>query len=278
MRILFLGDVVGKSGREGVVERLPGLRQDLALDFVVVNGENAAHGFGITERICQELLDAGADVITTGNHVWDQREALSFIDRQDRMIRPANFPPGTPGRGAALVEAANGARVLVLNVMGRVFMDPLDDPFRSMDDNVSACSLGNEADAIVVDIHAEATSEKMAMGHFLDGRVSLVVGTHSHIPTADAQILPQGTAYQTDAGMCGSYDSVIGMDKAEPLNRFVHKVPSSRMSPAEGPATVCGVLVETDDATGLARSVEPLRLGGRLIAAMPAKGAVPDPD
>ncbi len=256
---------MGRGGREAVTERLPSLRADYALDFVIVNGENAAHGFGITERICEDLLDAGADVITSGNHVWDQREALTFIDRQERLLRPANFPPGTPGRGASLVEASSGQRVLVINVMGRVFMDPLDDPFRIVDDNVNACALGVEADAIVVDIHAEATSEKMAMGHFLDGRVSLVVGTHSHVPTADTQILPQGTAYQTDAGMCASYDSVIGMDKQEPLNRFVNKLPSGRMTPAEGPATLCGVIVETDPATGLALSAEPLRIGGRLL-------------
>ncbi|MGF1455664.1 MAG: TIGR00282 family metallophosphoesterase [Alphaproteobacteria bacterium] len=272
MRILFLGDIVGKGGRAAVVERVPALRADHALDIVVVNGENAAHGFGITERICEELLDAGIDVITTGNHVWDQREALTFIDRQDRLVRPANFPAGTPGRGAILVESAGGHRVLVINIMGRVFMDPLDDPFRVIDENVNTCALGRDVDAIVVDIHAEATSEKMAMGHFLDGRASLVVGTHSHVPTADTQILPQGTAYQTDAGMCGCYDSVIGMDKQEPLNRFVTKLPSARMAPADGAVTVCGVIVETDPATGLAVSAEPLRLGGRLIPAAPSAG------
>lgn len=269
MRILFLGDIVGRAGRKAVVDAVPDLRRRLDLDFVICNGENAAHGFGITERICDELIDAGVDVITTGNHVWDQREALVFIERQDRLLRPGNFPSGTPGRGSGLFEARTGARVLVMNVMGRVFMDAMDDPFRFVDNEIGACPLGEGADAIVIDLHAEATSEKMAMGHFADGRASLVVGTHSHVPTADTQILPEGTAYQTDAGMCASYDSVIGMQKDEPLSRFTTKLPGGRMTPAEGPATVCGVFVETDDATGLALRAEPVRLGGRLIDHLP---------
>lgn len=264
MRLLFLGDVVGRAGRTAVIAALPELRAQLEVDFAVVNGENAAGGFGITEKIAGELLNAGADVISGGNHSWDQREALVFIEREQRLLRPANYPPGTPGRGAGLFEARDGRRVLVVNVMGRVFMEPLDDPFAAVADQLAACPLGAGADAIIIDIHAEATSEKMAMGHFADGRASLVVGTHSHVPTADAQILPGGTAYQTDAGMCGDYDSVIGMDKDEPLNRFTRKVPGGRFQPAEGPATVCGVLVETDDATGLAVSIEPVRVGGRL--------------
>ncbi len=264
MRLLFLGDVVGRSGRDAVVTALPGLRTDLDLDFVVVNGENAAGGFGITEKITTELLDAGADVVSGGNHSWDQREALVFIEREQRLLRPANFPSGTPGRGAGLFEARGGRRVLVVNVMGRVFMDPLDDPFAAVEAQLDACPMGEAADAVIIDVHAEATSEKMAMGHFADGRASLVVGTHSHVPTADAQILPGGTAYQTDAGMCGDYDSVIGMQKDEPLNRFTRKISSGRFQPAEGEATVCGVFVETDDATGQAVRVEPVRLGGRL--------------
>lgn len=268
MRLLFLGDVVGRSGRDAVVAALPDLRADLDLDFVVVNGENAAGGFGITEKITTELLDAGADVISGGNHSWDQREALVFIEREHRLLRPANFPAGTPGRGAGLFEARGGRRVLLVNVMGRVFMDPLDDPFAAVERELTAAPMGDVADAVIVDIHAEATSEKMAMGHFCDGRASLVVGTHSHIPTADAQVLPGGTAYQTDAGMCGDYDSVIGMQKEEPLNRFTRKISSGRFAPAEGEATVCGVFVETDDATGLASRVEPVRLGGRLKQSM----------
>lgn len=268
MRLLFMGDVVGRSGREALVAELPALRRELGLDFVVVNGENAAGGFGITGAICDEIFDAGADVITLGNHSWDQREALVHIEREPRLVRPANYPSGTPGRGAALVESASGARVLVVNALGRVFMEALDCPFEAIDRQISACPLGEGADAIVVDMHAEATSEKMAMGHYCDGRVSLVVGTHSHVPTADAQILPGGTAYQTDAGMCGDYNSVIGMEKDEPLNRFLTRIPSGRFQPALGPATLCGVFVETDG-SGFARRVEPVRIGGRLAQVLP---------
>lgn len=269
MRLLFVGDVVGRSGRAAVVQHLPGLVADLRLDVVVVNGENSAGGFGITEEICQDLVDAGADVVTTGNHIWDQREALVFIERQPRLLRPANFPAGTPGRGATLAVARNGARVLVANVMGRVYMDALDDPFAAIDRELSACPLGEQADAVLVDVHAEATSEKQAMAHWLDGRASLVVGTHTHVPTADHQILPGGTAYMSDAGMTGDYDSVLGMEKDEPISRFLRKIPGSRFQPANGPATLCGVAVEVSDRTGLAEAVGPVRIGGRLSPALP---------
>src|SRR4051794_32342347 len=195
MRLLFVGDVVGRSGRAAVTGRLPALKRDWNLDCIVVNGENAAGGFGITEAIYTEMVDAGADVISGGNHSWDQREALVFIERAPRLIRPLNYPPGTPGRGAAMLEAKNGARVLVMNVMGRIFMDPLDDPFSGVERELAACPLGRMADAIVIDIHAEATSEKQTMGHFVDGRASLVVGTHTHVPTADHQVLPGGTGF-----------------------------------------------------------------------------------
>ncbi|PKP77119.1 MAG: metallophosphoesterase [Alphaproteobacteria bacterium HGW-Alphaproteobacteria-3] len=268
MRLLFMGDIVGRSGRDALIAELPGLRRELGLDFVVVNGENAAGGFGITGAICDEIFDAGADVITLGNHSWDQREALVHIEREPRLVRPANYPPGTPGRGAALVESTSGARVLVVNALGRVFMEALDCPFEAIDRQISACPLGEGADAIIVDMHAEATSEKMAMAHYCDGRASLVVGTHSHVPTADAQILQGGTAYQTDAGMCGDYNSVIGMEKDEPLNRFLTRIPSGRFQPALGPATLCGVFVETES-SGLARRVEPVRIGGRLAQVLP---------
>jgi metallophosphoesterase (TIGR00282 family) len=264
MRLLFLGDVLGRSGRNAVYETLPSLRERLAADFVIVNGENAAGGFGITETIFQDLLDAGADVITTGNHVWDQREALVFISRQRRLLRPLNFPAGTPGGGAGLFKAANGADVLVLNVQGRVFMEPLDDPFQAVEREASACPLKLGADVIFVDMHAEASSEKQAMGAAFDGRVTAVIGTHTHVPTADARVLPAGTAYITDAGMCGDYDSIIGMDKGEPLRRFTTRIPSSRFTPALGPATICGALIEVDDATGLALSIEPIREGAPL--------------
>ncbi|TAK48402.1 MAG: TIGR00282 family metallophosphoesterase [Xanthobacteraceae bacterium] len=269
MRILFIGDIIGRSGRAIVGERLPGLVRDWRLDLVVINGENAAGGFGITEAIYQELIDAGADAITLGNHAWDQREALVFIERAPRLIRPLNYPAGTPGRGAALVAAKNGAQALIVNAMGRIFMDPLDDPFSAIERELDACRLREQADAIIVDIHAEASSEKQAMAHFCDGRASLVVGTHTHVPTADHQILPRGTAFQSDAGMTGDYDSVIGMAKEEPLGRFTRRIPSARFEPASGPATLCGVVVETDDATGLAARVAPVRLGGRLAEARP---------
>ena len=264
MRLLFIGDIVGRAGRSVLLDRLPGLRRDWKLDFVTVNAENAAGGFG---TIANEFLDAGADCLTLGNHSWDQKEALVFIDRMPRLLRPLNYPPGTPGRGANLFDAANGARVLVMNVLGRVFMDPLDDPFAGVERELAACPLGLACDAVLIDAHCETTSEKYAMGHFADGRASLVVGTHTHVPTADAQILPNGTAYQTDAGMTGDYDSVIGMDKEEPLRRFTRRIPSGRFEPALGPATLCGVAVETDDRTGLATKIAPVRLGGRLAEA-----------
>jgi len=269
MRILFIGDIVGRSGRAALLERLGALARDWKLDFVALNGENAAGGFGITEAIYQEFVDAGADVITGGNHSWDQKEALVFIERAPRLLRPINFPAGTPGRGVALIEAKNGARVLVVNVMGRIFMDPLDDPFAAVERELAACPLRQAADAIIVDIHGEATSEKQAMGHFCDGRASLVVGTHTHVPTADQQILPRGTGFMSDVGMTGNYDSIIGMDKEEPLSRFLRKISGARFEPAAGEATLCAVAVETDDASGLARRVATVRLGGRLEQARP---------
>jgi 2',3'-cyclic-nucleotide 2'-phosphodiesterase len=269
VRILFIGDIVGRSGRNIVIERLPGLVRAWGLDFVIVNGENAAGGFGITEAIYHDLLDAGADAITLGNHSWDQKEALVFIERAPRLIRPLNYPKGTPGRGAAMLEAKNGAQVLVINAMGRIFMDPLDDPFAALDRELAACALKTGADAIIVDMHAEATSEKQAMGFFLDGRATVVAGTHTHVPTADHRILPGGTAFVSDVGMTGDYDSVIGMAKEEPLGRFLRKIPTSKFEPANGPATLSGLAVETDETTGLATRVGAVRLGGRLEEARP---------
>jgi metallophosphoesterase (TIGR00282 family) len=267
VKLLYCGDVVGRSGRDAVLARIPELRQSLGLDFVLVNGENAAAGFGITGKICEEFYAAGVDAIVLGNHAWDQRETLAYINGDPKLLRPLNYPKGTPGKGATVFTLQNGRKVLVVQVMGRVFMDPLDDPFAAVDAELQKYRMGAGIDAAIVDIHGEATSEKMAMGHFCDGRVSLVCGTHSHVPTADAQILPKGTAYQTDAGMCGDYNSVIGMDKAEPLNRFTRKVPGGRFEPANGDATLCAVYVETDDRTGLATRIAPLRLGGRLLQA-----------
>ena len=273
MRILYLGDIVGRSGRDAVTSRLPDLRRELSLDFVAVNGENAAGGFGITAAICNDLFDAGTDCILTGNHVFDQREIMSHFQAEPRLIRPANYPAGTPGRGVTVLDATRGKRVAVIQVMGRVFMDPLDCPFAAAERLLNEHRLGNHVDAVVLDIHGEATSEKMAMGHFCDGRASLVAGTHSHVPTADAMILDGGTGYITDVGMCGDYNSVIGMEKDEPVRRFRQKTPGQRFSPASGPATVCGVLVETDDRTGLAKHIGAVRIGGKLSDKLPSFSA-----
>jgi metallophosphoesterase (TIGR00282 family) len=269
VNLLFIGDIVGKPGREVVTAHLPRLRQSLKLDAVIANGENAAGGFGLTRAVADELFGAGVDVISTGNHWADQREIFAMVETDDRIIRPVNYPKGTPGKGATLTTLPGGGTLLAVNVMGRVFMDALDDPFAAVARELEACPLGEAADAIVIDIHAEATSEKMAMGHFCDGRASLVVGTHTHAPTADAQILPGGTAFQSDAGACADYDSVIGMDKAEPLRRFTTKLPGGRYSPATGPATLCGVFVQTG-AKGLAARIAPVRVGGRLSPALPS--------
>ncbi len=275
MRILFLGDIVGRSGRDAVEQRLPELRRTLGVELAVVNAENASHGFGLAPAMADGLFAAGCDVLTLGNHAWDRKELIGHIGTAPRIVRPLNFPPGTPGAGSVLVTLPDGRRALVVNVMGRLFMDPLDDPFRAMTELLSRHRLGATVSAIVVDFHAEATSEKMAFGHHLDGRVSLVVGTHTHTPTADHRILPGGTAYQSDAGMCGDYDSVIGMGKEGATAKFVRKMPGERLAPADGEATLCGLLVETDDATGLARAVSPLRLDGRLSQAMPVISAIP---
>ena len=271
MRLAFFGDIVGRPGRDAVVAHLPALRRRLGLEFVAINAENAAAGFGITEKTAEDLFDAGADCLTLGNHSWDQREALTYIEREPRLLRPANYPrlSHAPGKGAWLYDTPSGRRVLVVSVLGRVHMDSLDDPFSAADREIEACPLGLGCDAMIVDIHAEATSEKMAMGHFCDGRASLVIGTHSHVPTADGQILPGGTAYQTDAGACCDYDSVIGMTKEESVRRFTTRLPGARHTPATGPSTLCGVFVETDDATGLAKRFEPIRLGGRLSQTSP---------
>jgi metallophosphoesterase (TIGR00282 family) len=269
MRLLFLGDIVGRPGRTAVCNILPGLIARYAIDFVVINGENAAGGFGITEAILNDVLDAGADCVTLGNHSFDQKDTLVFIERHDRLIRPLNYPKGTPGKGSTLLKARNGADVLVVNAMGLVFMPDLNCPFRAVDAELTACALKRGADVILVDFHAEATSEKQAMGLFLDGRASVVVGTHTHTPTADARILPAGTAYMSDAGMCGDYNSVLGMDSDEPIHRFLTKVPRSRYEPATGPGTLSGLLVDIDDATGLSTRVQPLRQGPVLAPAIP---------
>ncbi|MFM7084404.1 MAG: TIGR00282 family metallophosphoesterase [Hyphomicrobium sp.] len=269
MRFLFIGDVVGKAGRQAVAQNLPLLRERWSLDCVVVNGENAAGGFGITEDILEDFLASGADAVTLGNHAFDQKGALVFIERQPRLVRPLNYPQGTPGRGATLVRTKSGADVLVLNALGRVFMSELDCPFRAIDKELEACPLKKGADAIVIDFHAEATSEKQALGLFVDGRASIVVGTHTHAPTADERILPHGTAYMSDAGMTGDYNSVVGMVGDEPLNRFLTRISRERFEPATGIATLSGLAVEIDNATGLASWVKGIRLGGMLQPSSP---------
>ncbi|SNT19635.1 TIGR00282 family metallophosphoesterase [Tropicimonas sediminicola] len=270
MRILFLGDVMGRSGRSAVAERLPRMRLDWKLDFVVVNGENATSGMGLSGAHAKALLDAGADCVTLGDHAFDQKDMLQFIETEPRILRPMNFAKDAPGRGAAVFRTASGRRVLVAQVLGQVFMKrPFADPFSALDQVLRAHPRGGQVAASLIDIHCEATSEKMGVGHFCDGRASVVVGTHTHVPTGDAQILPGGTAFQSDAGMCGDYNSVIGMEKTEPMRRFVTGMPKARFTPALGEATVSGLYVETDDATGKATRVEMVRQGGRLAPAGP---------
>lgn len=272
MRILYCGDVVGRSGREALLDHLPQLKSALKLDFIIANGENAAHGFGITKSICQEFFAAGVDVITTGNHIWDQKEIIGYIGQEKRLLRPINYPIASPGMGYVIAQDKQQRKILVINAMARLFMDPLDDPFAAVDQMLKTYPLGTSVAAIILDFHGEASSEKMAMGHFCDGRASLVVGSHSHVPTADAQILPQGTAYQTDAGMCGDYNSVIGMNKEAPIHRFTRKMPSERLTPASGLGTFCGLFLETDPVSGRAVRVEPVRVGPRLHNHIPDVG------
>ncbi len=271
MKILFLGDVMGRAGRKAVVERLPKLRADWKLDFVVVNAENASAGMGLTGDHAKALLDAGADVLTLGDHAFDQKEMLGFIENEPRIIRPLNYAKDAPGKGFRLFSTQRGQKILVTQALGQVFMKrPFDDPFSALDAVLRSHPLGGLANAILVDIHCEATSEKMGIGHFCDGRASVVVGTHTHIPTGDAQILNGGTAFQADAGMCGDYNSVIGMEKTEPLRRFITGMPKGRFTPALGEATLSGLYIETDDRTGKATRVEMVRQGGRLAQTGPA--------
>jgi metallophosphoesterase (TIGR00282 family) len=270
LRILFVGDVVGKAGREAIRTHLPGCINRWKVELVIVNGENAAdQGFGITQPIYDELLAAGADAVTLGNHSWNRREALQFIKDAPRLIRPINYLSGTPGRGAALIESKAGRSALVINALGRLFMEPVEDPFGRIGAELDASPLGRTTCAIVVDFHCEATGEKHAAGHFCDGRASLVVGTHTHTPSADDRILSGGTAFMTDVGMTGDFDSIVGMAKEEPLRRFTTGVTTGRFEPALGEATMCGIAVETDDRTGLAVRLAPVRLGGCLRRAIP---------
>ena len=264
MKILFFGDVVGRSGRQLLCEQLPELKNKYAADFIIVNGENAAAGFGCTPEIAQNFITAGAHAVTTGDHVWDQEKLTPALNSDKTLIRAANFPPDTPGRGSQIFSLPNGKKILVIHLMGQVFMKlSLDNPFACADKLLESYNLGKNIDAIFVDFHGEATSEKTAMGHYLDGRVSAVVGSHTHIPTNDCHIMASGTAYQTDAGMCGDYNSVIGFEKTEPLKQFLYKR-KAKMKAAMGEASLCGTFIETDDDTGLATHIEPIKQGGRL--------------
>lgn len=268
MKLLFLGDVMGRAGRRAIVENLKRLREAWRLDFVVVNGENASGGMGLTGEHAKLLLEAGADCLTLGDHAFDQKDMLQFIEGEKRIVRPVNFAKGAPGRGARVFEDRRGRKVLVAQVLGQVFMKrAYDDPWGQIETVLKAHPLGGAVQAAIVDVHCEATSEKMAMGHWCDGRASLVVGTHTHVPTADAQILPGGTGYLTDAGMCGDYLSVIGMERGEPMRRFVTGMTKARFTPANGEATLSGVYIETDDKTGHATRIEMVREGGRLAPA-----------
>lgn len=265
VKILFCGDVVGRSGRESLEVFLPDMIKTYSPDIVIVNGENACHGFGITPEICKDFYKLGAHVISTGNHIWDQKSIIPYIAQDPYLIRPLNYPDSCPGKGYVVVKTSKGENILVINVMGNLFMPTLNDAFESVDRVLKSYSLGASVQAIIIDIHAEATSEKMALAHFYDGKVSAVLGTHTHIPTADDHILPKGTAYQTDIGMCGDYHSIIGMDLEAPLFRFVRKMPfSERMKPAQGEGTLCATLVEINEKTGKALSINAIRLGGIL--------------
>ena len=264
MKILFLGDVVGLSGRSVILKNLLSKIENKKIDFVIVNGENAADsGVGITEEICKDFFNCGVDVITTGNHVWDQKETLQHIEKEKRLLRPQNLFEPSPGKGFGIFEAKNGMKVAVLNLMGNVFMKKCQDVFDVADKFIKKYKLKEQYDFLIVDFHGEITSEKMAMGHFFDGKASLVIGTHTHVPTNDARVLKGGTAYQTDAGMCGDYDSVIGMEKENSINRFL-KMKSNKHFPAIGNGTLCGVIVDCNIETGLAKNIENFIYGGEL--------------
>ena len=264
MKILFLGDVVGISGRSMVLKNLQSIIKDKEIDFVVVNGENAADsGVGLTENICKDLFNSGVNVITTGNHVWDQKETMSHIEKENRLLRPKNLVEPSPGKGFEIFVSKNGMKVGVLNLMGNVFMKKCDDVFETTEKFMRTHKLKEDYDFLIVDFHGEITSEKNAIGHVFDSKATLVVGTHTHIPTNDGRILKGGTAYQTDAGMCGDYDSVIGMNKENSINRFLKKK-SIKHFPATGEASLCGVIIDCDTKTGLAKNIENFIYGGDL--------------
>ena len=265
MNILLLGDVMGPAGRKAITEKLPSLIKKKKIDFVILNGENAADpGVGITKKIVEEFIELGADVITTGNHVWDQKEAIEFISQENRLLRPQNLTTGSPGNGFGIFNSKNNKKVAVINLMGNIFMKKCDDVFQEAKKFIQLVQLKKDADFIVVDVHGEITSEKMAIGYLFDGKVTMVVGTHTHVPTSDHRIMDKGTAYQTDVGMCGDYNSVIGMNRDNSLKKFLKDPSAIKHYPALGEATISGLMVIADDKTGLAKKVEPIVLG-RLL-------------
>ena len=263
MNFLFLGDIMGRAGRHIVIEKLPSLIQSHQIDFVVANGENSAGGYGITQSICEELFHCGVDVITSGNHIWDQKETMDFIREETRLLRPWNWGEGTPGNGFQIYKK-NNFKIGVVNLMGNVYMKKTDNVFPFIEKKIKTIQLKKEVDFLLVDIHAEITSEKQAMGYFLDGKATLVVGTHTHTPTLDFRVLENGTAYQTDAGMCGDYNSIIGMDRDKALQRFFKLERTERLTPSIQAGTISGVRVVADDQTGLAKEIEPIIIGANL--------------
>ena len=265
MNILILGDIVGPSGREAIIKKLPNLIKEKKLDFVIVNGENAADpGVGITQKNTEEFFKAGTDVITTGNHVWDQKETMEFISSEKRLLRPENLIKGSPGVGTGIFISKNNKKVAVINLMGNIYMKKCENVFEAAKKFIQAVKLKRDADFIVVDFHGEITSEKMAIGYLFDGKATMVVGTHTHVPTSDHRIMEKGTAYQTDIGMCGDYNSVIGMNRDNSLKRFLKDSSAKKHYPALGEATMSGLMVQADDKTGLAKKIEPIIVGGVL--------------
>jgi len=265
MNILLLGDIMGPSGRKALIEELPKIIKKKKIDFTIVNGENAGDlGVGITKKIFHEFLNAGADVVTTGNHVWDEKEAMEFITKEKRLLRPQNLTKGSPGNGYGIFNSKNNKKVAVINLMGNIFMKKCEDVFEEAKKFIQTVRLKKEADFIVVDMHGEITSEKMAMGYLFDGKATMIVGTHTHVPTSDHVIMEKGTAYQTDVGMCGDYRSVIGMNRDNSLKRFLKDSSAKKHYPALGEATLSGLMVMADIKTGLAKKVEPIIVGKYL--------------
>ena len=260
MKIFYCGDVVARPGREAILNNLENIKQQYKPDVIIINADNAAHGFGVTPGIARDFFAKGADAILCGNHVWNQKDIIPFINDNKKIIRPLNYGEGHPGRGFCEVTLPNGRIILIIQVVGRVYMEAVDCPVKSIDNLLKSYNLSKTVDAIFVDIHAEATSEKQAFGHYFDGRVSAVIGSHTHVPTMDYKILPNGTAYMTDVGMCGDYDGVIGFEKEEPVARIARKYTGGRLIPCKGKGTLSAVLIETDDKTGLAINIEYIKI------------------